>query len=139
MRSVCLCVIILVSFLLGSCVQEPLIDQVFDIAHVPSDFDWATLKSDKEEGFVQPQMKFEVYRTTEQSFKQIQNYLSGHLKRIEPGYYLIIEFDEILRENGLGILNFNSSMISLNPFDHQYRVYFLNDSQTIAVFWIKSD
>ena len=47
-------------------------------------------------------------------------------------------FDDFLMENGLKVLNANSSMISSNPFDDHYRVYFLSDSQTIAVFWINS-
>ena len=139
MRKVGTCLIILVSFLLGSCVREPLIGEVLDIAEIQSEFEWVTLKSGKEEGFLEPLMKFEVYRTTEQSFNQIQNHLSGYLNRIEPGYYLNNEFDDFLRENGLRILNVNSSMISSNPFDDHYRVYFLSDSQTIAVFWINSN
>jgi len=122
--------------LLGSCVREPLISEVFDIAELQSDFEWVTLKSGKEEGFLEPLMKFEVYRTS--YLKQIQDHLSGHLKRIERGYYLNNEFDDFLRENGLRILNVNSSMISSNPFDDHYRVYFLSDSQTIAVLWINS-
>ena len=136
MRKVGTCLIILVSFLLGSCVREPLIGEVFDIAELQSEFEWVTLNSGKEEGFLEPLMKFEVYRTSEYSFNQIQNHLSRHLKRIEPGYYLNDEFDDFLRENGLRILNVNSSMISSNPFDDHYRVYFLSDSQTIAVLWI---
>src|SRR6056300_77974 len=135
MRNVGTSLIILLLFLLGSCAQEPLIDKVFDIAELQSDFEWVTLKSGKEEGFLEPLMKFEVYRTTEQSFKQIQDHLSRHLKRIEPGYYLNNEFNDFLRENGLRILNANSSMISSNPFDDHSRVYFLSDSQTIAVLW----
>ena len=138
MRRVGTCLIILLLFLLGSCAQEPLIDKVFDIAEIQSEFEWVALKSGKEEGFLEPLMKFEVYRTTEQSFKQIQDHLSGHLKRIEPGYYLNNEFNDFLRENVLKILNVNSSMINSNPFDNHYRVYFLSDSQTIAVFWINS-
>ena len=138
MRKVGTCLIILVSFLLGSCVREPLISEVFDIAELQSEFEWVTLKSGKKEGFLEPLMKFEVYRTTEQSFKQIQDHLNRHLKRIEPGYYLNNEFNDFLRENGLRILNVNSSMINSNPFDDHYRVYFLSDSQTIAVFWINS-
>ena len=138
MRKVGTCLSILVSFLLGSCVREPLIGEVFDIAELQSEFEWVTLNSGKEEGFLEPLMKFEVYRTSEYSFNQIQNHLSRHLKRIEPGYYLNDEFDDFLRENGLRILNVNSSMISSNPFDDHYRVYFLSDSQTIAVLWINS-
>ena len=138
MRKVGTCLIILVSFLLGSCVREPLIGEVFDIAELQSEFEWVTLKSGKEEGFLEPLMKFEVYRTSEYSFNQIQNHLNEHLERIEPGYYLNNEFDDYLRENGLRILNVNSSMISSNPFDDHYRVYFLSDSQTIAVLWINS-
>jgi hypothetical protein len=138
MRKVGTCLIILVSFLLGSCVREPLIGEVLDIAEIQPEFEWVTLKSGKEEGFLEPLMKFEVYRTTEQSFNQIQNHLNGHLKRIEPGYYLNNEFDDFLRVNGLRILNVNSSMINSNPFDNHYRFYFLSDSQTIAVFWINS-
>ena len=138
MRNVGTCLIILVSFLLGSCVREPLIGEVFDIAELQSEFEWVTLTSGKEEGFLEPLMKFEVYRTSEYSFNQIQNHLSRQLKRIEPGYYLNDEFDDFLRENGLRILNVNSSMISSNPFDDHYRVYFLSDSQTIAVLWINS-
>ena len=139
MRNVNTYMIILFSFLLGSCAQDSLIDEVFDIAELQSEFEWVTLKSGKEEGFLEPLMKFEVYRTTEQSFKQIQDHLSGHLKRIEPGYYLNNEFDDFLRVNGLRILNVNSSMINSNPFDDHYRVYFLSDSQTLAVFWINSN
>ena len=139
MRNVGTCLIILVSFLLGSCAQEPLIGEVFDIAELQSEFEWVTLTSGKEEGFLEPLMKFEVYRTSEYSFNQIQNHLSRQLKRIEPGYYLNDEFDDFLRENGLRILNVNSSMISSNPFDDHYRVYFLSDSQTIAVLWINSN
>ena len=138
MRKVGTCLIILVSFLLGSCVREPLIGEVFDIAELQSEFEWITLKSGMEEGFLEPLMKFEVYRTSEYSFNQIQNHLSRDLKRIEPGYYLNDEFDDFLRENGLRILNVNSSMISSNHFDDHYRVYFLSDSQTIAVLWINS-
>ena len=138
MRNVGTSLIILLLFLLGSCAQEPLIDKVFEIAELQSEFEWVTLKSGKEEGFLEPLMKFEVYRTTEQSFKQIQDHLSGHLNRIEPGYYLNNEFDDFLMENGLRVLNVNSSMISSNPFDDHYRVYFLSDSQTIAVLWINS-
>jgi hypothetical protein len=138
MRKVGTFLIILVSFLLGSCVQEPLIGEVFDIAELQSEFEWITLKSGMEEGFLEPLMKFEVYRTSEYSFNQIQNHLSRDLKRIEPGYYLNDEFDDFLRENGLRILNVNSSMISSNHFDDHYRVYFLSDSQTIAVLWINS-
>ena len=138
MRNVGTCLIILVSFLLGSCVREPLIGEVFDIAELQSEFEWITLKSGMEEGFLEPLMKFEVYRTSEYSFNQIQNHLSRDLKRIEPGYYLNDEFDDFLRENGLRILNVNSSMISSNHFDDHYRVYFLSDSQTIAVLWINS-
>ena len=138
MRKVGTCLIILVSFLLGSCVLEPLIGEVLDIAEIQSEFEWVTLKSGKEEGFLEPLMKFEVYRTSELSFNLIQNHLSGYLNRIEPGYYLNNEFDDFLRENGLRILNVNSSMISSNPFDDHYRVYFLSDSQTIAVLWINS-
>lgn len=136
MRKVGTCLIILVSFLLGSCVREPLIGEVFDIAELQSEFEWVTLKSGKEEGFLEPLMKFEVYRTSEYSFNQIQNHLNKNLERIEPGYYLNNEFDDYLRENGLRILNVNSSMISSNPFDDHYRIYFLSDSQTIAVLWI---
>ena len=139
MSKVGTCLIILVSFLLGSCVREPLIGEVLDIAEIQSEFEWVTLKSGKEEGFLEPLMKFEVYRTTEQSFKQIQDHLNRHLKRIEPGYYLNNEFNDFLRENGLRILNVNSSMINSNPFDDHYRVYFLSDSQTLAVFWINSN
>ena len=139
MRNVATYLSVFLLFLLGSCVREPLIREVFDIAELQSDFERVTLKSGKEEGFLEPLMKFEVYRTTEQSFKQIQDHLSGHLKRIEPGYYLNNEFDDFLRENGLRILNVNSSMISSNPFDDHYRVYFLSDSQTLAVFWINSN
>ena len=139
MRKVGTSLIILLLFLLGSCAQEPLIDKVFEIAELQSEFEWVTLKSGKEEGFLEPLMKFEVYRTTEQSFKQIQDHLSGHLKRIEPGYYLNNEFNDFLRENGLRILNVNSSIVSSNPFDDHYRVYFLSDSQTIAVLWINSN
>ena len=139
MRKVGTCLIILVSFLLGSCVREPLLGEVLDIAEIQSEFEWVTLKSGKEEGFLEPLMKFEVYRTTEQSFKQIQDHLNRHLKRIEPGYYLNNEFNDFLRENGLRILNVNSSMINSNPFDDHYRVYFLSDSQTLAVFWINSN
>ena len=139
MRKVDTCLIILVSFLLGSCAREPLIGEVLDIAEIQPEFEWVTLKSGKEEGFLEPLMKFEVYRTSEYSFNQIQNHLNGHLKRIEPGYYLNNEFDDFLRENGLKILNVNSSMISSNPFDNHYRVYFLSDSQTLAVFWINSN
>jgi len=138
MRRVGTCLIILLLFLLGSCAQEPLIDKVFEIAKLQSEFEWVTLKSGNEEGFLEPLMKFEVYRTSEYSFNQIQNHLSGYLERIEPGYYLNNEFDDFLRENGLRILNVNSSMISSNPFDDHYRVYFLSDSQTIAVLWINS-
>ena len=138
MRKVDTCLIILVSFLLGSCVREPLLGEVFDIAELQSEFEWVTLKSGKEEGFLEPLMKFEVYRTSELSFNKIQNSLSGYLNRIEPGYYLNNEFDDFLRENGLRILNVNSSMISSNPFDDHYRVYFFSDSQTIAVLWINS-
>ena len=138
MRNVSKSLIILFLFLLGSCAQEPLIDEVFDIAEVQSEFEGVTLKSGKEEGFLEPLMKFEVYQTSKYSFNQIQNHLNGHLKRIEPGYYLNNEFDDFLRENGLRILNVNSSMISSNPFDDHYRVYFLSDSQTIAVLWINS-
>ena len=138
MRNVGTCLIILISFLLGSCVREPLIGEVFDIAELQSEFELVTLKSGKEEGFLEPLMKFEVYQTTEQSFKQIQDHLSGYLKRIEPGYFLNNEFDDFLMENGLKVLNANSSMISSNPFDDHYRVYFLSDSQTIAVLWINS-
>ena len=138
MRKVGTFLIILVSFLLGSCVQEPLIGEVFDIAELQSEFEWITLKSGMEEGFLEPLMKFEVYRTSEYSFNQIQNHLSRDLKRIEPGYYLNDEFDDFLRENGLRILNVNSSMISSNHFDDHYRVYFLSDSQTIALLWINS-
>ena len=138
MRNVATYLSVLLLFLLGSCVRGPLIGEVLDIAEIQSEFEWVTLKSGKEEGFLEPLMKFEVYRTTEQSFKQIQDHLSGHLKRIEPGYYLNNEFDDFLRENGLRILNVNSSMISSNPFDNHYRVFFLSDSQTIAVFWINS-
>lgn len=138
MRKVGTFLIILVSFLLGSCVREPLIGEVFDIAELQSEFEWITLKSGMEEGFLEPLMKFEVYRTSEYSFNQIQNHLSRDLKRIEPGYYLNDEFDDFLRENGLRILNVNSSMISSNHFDDHYRVYFLSDSQTIAVLWINS-
>ena len=138
MRKVGTSLIILLLFLLGSCAQAPLIDKVFEIAELQSEFEWVTLKSGKEEGFLEPLMKFEVYQTTEQSFKQIQDDLIRHLKRIEPGYYLNNEFDDFLRENGLKILNANSSMISSNPFDDHYRVYFLSDSQTIAVLWINS-
>ena len=136
MRNVATYLSVLLLFLLGSCVREPLISEVFDIAELQSDFEWVTLKSGKEEGFLEPLMKFEVYRTS--YLKQIQDHLSGHLKRIEPGYYLNNEFDDFLRENGLRILNVNSSMINSNPFDNHYRVYFLSDSQTIAVFWINS-
>ena len=139
MRRVGTCLIILLLFLLVSCAQEPLIDKVFDIAEIQSEFEWVALKSGKEEGFLEPLMKFEVYRTTEQSFKQIQDHLNRHLKRIEPGYYLNNEFNDFLRENGLRILNVNSSMINSNPFDNHYRVYFLSDSQTLAVFWINSN
>jgi hypothetical protein len=139
MRKVGTCLIILVSFLLGSCVREPLIGEVLDIAEIQSEFEWVTLKSGKEEGFLEPLMKFEVYRTSELSFNLIQNHLSGYLNRIEPGYYLNNEFDDFLRENGLRILNVNSSMISSNPFDDHYRVYFLSDSQTLAVLWINSN
>ena len=139
MRNVGTSLIILVLFLLGSCVREPLIGEVFDIAELQSEFELVTLKSGKEEGFLEPLMKFEVYQTTEQSFKQIQDHLSGYLKRIEPGYYLNNEFDDFLMENGLKVLNANSSMISSNPFDDHYRVYFLSDSQTIAVLWINSN
>jgi hypothetical protein len=139
MRKVGTCLIILVSFLLGSCVREPLIGEVLDIAEIQSEFEWVTLKSGKEEGFLEPLMKFEVYRTSELSFNLIQNHLSGYLNRIEPGYYLNNEFDDFLRENGLRILNVNSSMISSNPFDDHYRVYFLSDSKTLAVFWINSN
>ena len=136
MRNVATYLSVLLLFLLGSCVREPLISEVFDIAELQSDFEWVTLKSGKEEGFLEPLMKFEVYRTS--YLKQIQDHLSGHLKRIEPGYYLNNEFDDFLRENGLRILNVNSSMINSNPFDNHYRVYFLSDSQTIAVLWINS-
>ena len=139
MRNVATYLSVLLLFLLGSCVRKPLISEVFDIAELQSEFEWVTLKSGKEEGFLEPLMKFEVYRTTEQSFKQIQDHLSGHLKRIEPGYYLNNEFDDFLMENGLKVLNANSSMISSNPFDDHYRVYFLSDSQTIAVLWINSN
>jgi len=139
MRKVGTSLIILLLFLLGSCAHEPLVGEVLDIAEIQSELEWVTLKSGKEEGFLEPLMKFEVYRTTEQSFKQIQDHLSGHLKRIEPGYYLNNEFDDFLRENGLRVLNVNSSMISSNPFDDHYRVYFLSDSQTIAVLWINSN
>ena len=139
MRNVGTCLIVLVSFLLGSCVREPLISEVFDIAELKSEFELVTLKSGKEEGFLEPLMKFEVYRTSEYSFNQIQNHLNGQLEQIEPGYYLNNEFDDFLRENGLRILNVNSSMISSNPFDDHYRVYFLSDSQTIAVLWINSN
>ena len=138
MRNVTTYLTILLLFLLGSCAQEPLIGEVLDIAEIQSELEWVTLKSGKEEGFLEPLMKFEVYRTTEQSFKQIQDHLIGHLKRIEPGYYLNNEFDDFLRENGLRILNVNSSMINSNTFDDHYRVYFLSDSQTIAVLWINS-
>ena len=136
MRNVATYLSVLLLFLLGSCVREPLISEVFDIAELQSDFEWVTLKSGKEEGFLDPLMKFEVYRTS--YLKQIQDHLSGHLKRIEPGYYLNNEFDDFLRENGLRILNVNSSMINSNTFDDHYRVYFLSDSQTIAVLWINS-
>ena len=136
MRNVATYLSVLLLFLLGSCVREPLISEVFDIAELQSDFEWVTLKSGKEEGFLEPLMKFEVYRTS--YLKQIQDHLSGHLKRIEPGYYLNNEFDDFLRENGLRILNVNSSMINSNTFDDHYRVYFLSDSQTIAVLWINS-
>ena len=136
MRNVATYLSVLLLFLLGSCVREPLIREVFDIAELQSDFEWVTLKSGKEEGFLEPLMKFEVYRTS--YLKQIQGHLSGHLKRIEPGYYLNNEFDDFLMENGLNVLNANSSMISSNPFDDHYRVYFLSDSQTIAVLWINS-
>jgi hypothetical protein len=136
MRNVATYLSVLLLFLLGSCVREPLIREVFDIAELQSDFEWVTLKSGKEEGFLEPLMKFEVYRTS--YLKQIQDHLSGHLKRIEPGYYLNNEFDDFLRENGLRILNVNSSMINSNTFDDHYRVYFLSDSQTIAVLWINS-
>ena len=139
MRRVGTCLIILLLFLLGSCAQEPLIDKVFEIAELQSEFEWVTLKSGKEEGFLEPLMKFEVYRTSEYSFNQIQNHLNGQLERIEPGYYLNNEFDDFLRENGLRVLNVNSSMISSNPFDDHFRVYFLSDSQTIAVLWINSN
>ena len=139
MRKVGTCLIILVTFLLGSCVREPLIGEVLDIAEIQSEFEWVTLKSGKEEGFLEPLMKFEVYRISELSFNLIQNHLSGYLNRIEPGYYLNNEFDDFLRENGLRILNVNSSMISSNPFDDHYRVYFLSDSQTLAVLWINSN
>ena len=139
MRNVATYLSVLLLFLLGSCVREPLISEVFDIAELQSDFEWVTLKSGKEEGFLEPLMKFEVYRTSEYSFNQIQNHLNGHLKRIEPGYYLNNEFDDFLRVNGLRILNVNSSMINSNPFDDHYRVYFLSDSQTIAVLWINSN
>ena len=139
MRKVGTCLIILVSFLLGSCAQEPLIDEVFEIAELKSEFELVTLKSGKEEGFPEPLMKFEVYRTSELSFNLIQNHLSGYLNRIEPGYYLNNEFDDFLRVNGLRILNVNSSMINSNPFDDHYRVYFLSDSKTLAVFWINSN
>src|SRR6056300_718338 len=138
MRNVTTYLIIVLLFLLGSCAQEPLVDKVFEIAEIQSELEWVTLKSGKEEGFLEPLMKFEVYRTTEQSFKQIQDHLNRHLKRIEPGYYLNNEFNDFLRENGLRILNVNSSMIRSSPFDNHYRVYFLSDSQTIAVFWINS-
>ena len=84
-------------------------------------------------------MKFEIYRISEESFKQINNNLNEHLDWNAPGYYLNIEFDDFLKENGLAILNVNRSMISLNHFDDHYRVYFLNDSQTIAIFWINSN
>ena len=136
MRNVATYLSVLLLFLLGSCVREPLISEVFDIAELQSDFEWVTLKSGKEEGFLEPLMKFEVYRTS--YLKQIQDHLSGHLKRIEPGYYLNNEFDDFLRENGLRILNVNSSMINSKTFDDHYRVYFLSDSQTIAVLWINS-
>ena len=136
MRNVATYLSVLLLFLLGSCVREPLISEVFDIAELQSDFEWVTLKSGKEEGFLDPLMKFEVYRTS--YLKQIQDHLSGHLKRIEPGYYLNNEFDDFLRENGLRILNVNSSMINSKTFDDHYRVYFLSDSQTIAVLWINS-
>lgn len=136
MRNVTTYLTILLLFLLGSCAQEPLIGEVLDIAEIQSELEWVTLKSGKEEGFLEPLMKFEVYRTS--YLKQIQDHLSGHLKRIEPGYYLNNEFDDFLREKGLRILNVNSSMISSNPFDDYYRVYFLSDSQTIAVLWINS-
>ena len=136
MRNVATYLSVLLLFLLGSCVREPLISEVFDIVELQSDFEWVTLKSGKEEGFLEPLMKFEVYRTS--YLKQIQDHLSGHLKRIEPGYYLNNEFDDFLRENGLRILNVNSSMINSNTFDDHYRVYFLSDSQTIAVLWINS-
>jgi len=139
MSKVGTCLIILVSFLLGSCVREPLIGEVFDIAELQCEFELVTLKSGKEEGFLEPLMKFEVYRTSEYSFNQIQNHLNGHLERIEPEYYLNNEFDDFLMENGLKVLNANSSMISSNPFDDHYRVYFLSDSQTIAVLWINSN
>ena len=138
MRNVNTYMIILFSFLLVSCAQDSLIDEVFDIAELQSEFEWVTLESGKEEGFLEPLMKFEVYRTSEYSFNQIQIHLNEHLERIEPGYYLNNEFDDYLRENGLRILNVNSSMISSNPFDDHYRVYFLSDSQTIAVLWINS-
>ena len=138
MRNVTTYLIIVLLFLLESCAQQPLIGEVFDIAELQSEFEWVTLKSGNEEGFLEPLMKFEVYRTTEQSFNQMQDHLSEHLKRIEPGYYLNNEFDDFLRENRLKILNVNSSMISSNPFDDHYRVYFLSDSQTIAVLWINS-
>ena len=32
--------------------------------------------------------------------------------------------------------NVNTSIISSNQFDDHYRIYFLSDSQTIAVLWI---
>ena len=139
MRNVATCLSVLLLFLLGSCAQEPLIDEVFEIAELKSEFEWVTLKSDKEEGFLEPLMKFEVYRTSELSFNLIQNHLSGYLNRIEPGYYLNNEFDDFLRVNGLRILNVNLSMINSNPFDDHYRVYFLSDSQTLAVLWINSN
>ena len=58
MRNVTTYLIIVLLFLLGSCAQQPLIGEVFDIAELQSEFEWVTLKSGKEEGFLEPLMKF---------------------------------------------------------------------------------
>ena len=129
----------LVVMVLFSRAQDFLIDEVFDIAEIKPECEWVKLKSGKEKGVLEPLMKFEIYRTSEESFKQINNNLNEHLDRNDPGYYLNIEFDDFLKENGLAILNVNRSMISSNHFDDHYRVYFLNDSKTIAIFWINSN
>ena len=124
--------LIIATILFVNCQTDTeLFDDVNEMAEFSRAYNPTLIKSEKENGFLEPLMEYSLFRIDSLALQNLENSILTSEGFNEGSYYLNIELDDYLHQNNLDVL-FKSS-ITENKYDQTYYVYLLSDRKTFAI------